>query len=268
MSKTRYVLLTGGTRGIGVHAAEALAEAGWTIVLVGRTMEALERVARPIQARRGLRSVQPEVLDLAGLEWNVGINHVGHAHLTWGLLDRLQANAPIVLTSSGAHRLEQDMPYMKAPRWPSAEELLWAPTDDPEMEQRRYPSSKLCNALFAVELERRLKVRSRINEPGFVPGTGLARDQPAIASFLFTWIMPAFAAWFPDGHTARHAGRHLAQMVLEPPSASLVVVDQPRPLPEVDRDEVRATELWTATLQAIARIRTSSSSIRHSVGGP
>src|ERR1700753_4127909 len=49
----RTVLITGGSSGIGAAAAEKIAEAGGTVVLVARTLENLEKVAGEIRASRG-----------------------------------------------------------------------------------------------------------------------------------------------------------------------------------------------------------------------
>lgn len=288
------VLLTGGTRGIGTWAARTLTATGVRVVVTGRDERSGAKLVEQLRGRHGPEAASFEAVDLAhlasidalvarldgplhgllcnagvayegplrrtrdGVEWNVGINHLGHAHLVFGLLDRLQAGAPVVFTSSGAHRLVEDQPYMKAPRWTSAEELLWPETDDPDLAARRYPISKLCNALFALELHRRLDVHTVIYEPGFVPGTGLARDQATVAGFLFRRVLPLLAPFADAVRTARQAGRDLAHhAITPPPSGSLIVGHEPMALPEVDRDEVRADELWRATTNAIARIRGS-----------
>lgn len=281
------VLLTGGTRGIGWHAARSLVDAGWHVIVAGRDLEVAQKTAERLCRRAGADAARAVFLDLGrlatvealtahwsdslqalvcnagvaydgplrltadGFEWNAGINHLGHARLTLGLLPRLDPGAPVVFTSSAAHRQTEDHEFMKAPRWTTAADLLVGTSDGPELTGRRYAISKLCNALFALELMRRHGVHSVIFEPGFVPGTGLARDQSPMAKLLFTWVLPAFASVMPVARTPRRAGRDLAQLVVDPPSAgSLVVGDETMPLPAVDRDEVRAAELWIATVAA------------------
>ncbi|OSC41236.1 SDR family NAD(P)-dependent oxidoreductase [Mycobacterium decipiens] len=49
----KVVLITGGSSGIGAAAANKIAEAGGTVVLVARTLENLEKVADDIRAIRG-----------------------------------------------------------------------------------------------------------------------------------------------------------------------------------------------------------------------
>lgn len=58
------VLVTGGSKGIGLAIAEAFADHGHDLILVARGREELDRVARDIQARTGVR-VMVFAMDLA-----------------------------------------------------------------------------------------------------------------------------------------------------------------------------------------------------------
>ena len=99
---------------------------------------------------------------------------------------------------------------MKAPRWPGVEEVLRPTQDDPDDRSRRYALSKLCNAYLVLELHRRLAsgaeaaprgVGVDLFEPGFVPGTRLARDQPTLAGWLFRWLLPGLRSVMPEAHS-------------------------------------------------------------------
>lgn len=64
----RTVVLTGATSGLGRAAADRLAAAGATLVLVGRDERRVERVCGELTATRGNDSVTPVVADLADLD--------------------------------------------------------------------------------------------------------------------------------------------------------------------------------------------------------
>jgi citronellol/citronellal dehydrogenase len=88
--KGRAAIVTGGGTGIGRAIAEALADHGVDLVLVGRRAEVVEAVARKIAADRGIRAtfVAGDVRDEAALE-----EAVAHAYRELGRLDILVNNA-------------------------------------------------------------------------------------------------------------------------------------------------------------------------------
>jgi NAD(P)-dependent dehydrogenase (short-subunit alcohol dehydrogenase family) len=59
----RIALVTGGGSGIGAATAIALAEAGWTVVIAGRRMGALENVVGRAPAGSTIRAVATDVTD-------------------------------------------------------------------------------------------------------------------------------------------------------------------------------------------------------------
>ena len=116
----------------------------------------------------------PYTLSEDGLEMNFAVNHLGHFYLTWLLQDVLVSSRPsrVVVVSSESHRfhsLSRDqsldfdlLPMPKSKYWP----IL------------AYGQSKLCNVLFAAELNRRLAehgVKSYSLHPGNMIHTGLSR---------------------------------------------------------------------------------------------
>ncbi|HOV04179.1 MAG TPA: SDR family NAD(P)-dependent oxidoreductase [Hyphomicrobiales bacterium] len=85
----RIVLVTGASRGIGYHAAKALAEAGAHVIALARTQGGLEELDDEIQAIGGSATLVP--LDLMDYE---GIDRLGAAiYERWGRLDGLLGNA-------------------------------------------------------------------------------------------------------------------------------------------------------------------------------
>ena len=85
----RITLVTGATRGIGYHAALALAEAGSQIIAVGRTQGALEELDDVITKAGGQCTLVP--MDLKNHD---GIDQLGSIiNERWGRLDGLFGNA-------------------------------------------------------------------------------------------------------------------------------------------------------------------------------
>ena len=143
----------------------------------------------------GVQVVSGTQLTDDGLEMTFGVNHLGHFALAAGLLDELARPARIVVVSSGTHDPAKRT-GMPSPRYTSGADLAHPPADgSTEDGRRRYTTSKLCNVLFTYELDRRLGHGERgvtVNafDPGLMPGTGLARDYPAVARFAWHAILP------------------------------------------------------------------------------
>ncbi|KAB2874281.1 MAG: SDR family NAD(P)-dependent oxidoreductase [Bauldia sp.] len=88
----RIAVVTGASRGIGYHAALALAEAGAHVVAVARTVGGLEELDDQIRARGGAATLVP--FDLEDFE---AIDRLGAAlYERWGKLDMLLGNAGLL----------------------------------------------------------------------------------------------------------------------------------------------------------------------------
>jgi len=217
----RVAVITGANRGIGFEAARVLANRGATVVLACRNV-ALADVAAT-ELRRGAPSGAVDVvrLDLAdlssiraaaqaiaerydrldllinnggvlmtpkattvdGFELQFATNHLGHFALTGLLLDRLLAaeGSRVVTVTSVGHVIGRIR------------------FDDLQRERRytragAYAQSKLANALFALELQRRLDeadatTQSLVAHPGSSK-TDISRHIPTIQRAL-----SPFARW-------------------------------------------------------------------------
>jgi NAD(P)-dependent dehydrogenase (short-subunit alcohol dehydrogenase family) len=207
----RRAIVTGGSSGIGVETARALAAAGAEITLAVRNTDAGERTAADISTTTG-NPVHVGLLDLAerrsvatfiagwtgpldllinnagvmlpdlrrtpeGWELTFATNHLGHFALALGLHDALAAagDARIVSLSSAGHR--------RSP-------VIF---DDINFTSRRYEpgaaygQSKTANVLFAVEATRRWAndgITANAVQPGPVAATNLNRhlDTDALAA--------------------------------------------------------------------------------------
>ena len=211
---SRVVFITGATNGIGRATAEALAAAGATVVVHGRSREKAEAAARDVAEKTGHRGVEAIVADFGELDQvrrmaaefrarhgrlhvlvnNAGlvafdrrathdgfvshfaVNHLAPFLLTNLLLETLTAGAParIVTVSSALHARGR--------------------IDFADLQAKRryggvsaYANSKLANVLFTTELARRLQssgVTANCLHPGVV-ATGLANDNKGL--FALGW---------------------------------------------------------------------------------
>lgn len=190
-----YVVVTGGTRGLGLQLARILSQAGFAVILTGRSTEAAAAAADRIGARGAaldlgsLASVTrfaAEVAELTsgrplyalvgnagrqvtqrsttadGFETTFGINHIGHVALIEELLRLTGPPRRLVLVSSGTHDPRQRTGMPDPLDQATARELAYpqprTAQDEPELMegQRRYTTSKLANVRTAFELSRRL----------------------------------------------------------------------------------------------------------------
>lgn len=193
----KTVVITGATSGIGFEAACAITAQGLRVIGVGRSAERCERareallsgmpeanvdfVCGDLSSQREVHAVADAILSLLGDEglWvlisNAGgvrswytttadgyemqfaLNHLAGFLLAHRLWPRLkQAGGRIILTGSNSHKMAR---------------MHWKDI----MFQRRYSclmaykQSKLCNMLFAAELNRRQSaVKAYVVDPGLV----------------------------------------------------------------------------------------------------
>jgi NAD(P)-dependent dehydrogenase (short-subunit alcohol dehydrogenase family) len=133
-----------------------------------------------------------------GFETTFAVNHLGHFLLVNLMLAQMASPARIVVVSSGTHDPAQTTgmppPVYRSARYIARPDEDSKPLDDERgtAGRRAYTTSKLCNVLFAYELERRLRAEKAVGsngrsitvnafDPGLMPGTGLARLRQARA---------------------------------------------------------------------------------------
>jgi NAD(P)-dependent dehydrogenase (short-subunit alcohol dehydrogenase family) len=199
-----HAIVTGGSSGIGVGPARALASAGAAVTLAVRDINAGERTAAHITATAGNDCVDVRRLDLAdrrsvatfvagwarpvhllinnagvmalpqleltpdGWELHFATNHLGHFAPAVGLHESLveACGARIVSLGSVGHHLSRVI----------FDDLHFAPRGyDPSL---AYGQSKTANVLFAVEAGRRWAddgITANAVRPGAISSTNLAR---------------------------------------------------------------------------------------------
>jgi NAD(P)-dependent dehydrogenase (short-subunit alcohol dehydrogenase family) len=153
---------------------------------------------------------------------NVLANHV--------LIDELRAHftppARIVITTSDTHfgDFKHNMGMVPAPRWREPRELSTPGTaDKPDRAaagRTAYSTSKLAVIYLVHALARRLPTGVEVFSfnPGFVPGTGLARDAGAITRFAAGRILPLMTLT-PYARSLTVSGADLAAAAIGPVSA-------------------------------------------------
>lgn len=205
---TRNVIVTGGSGGIGLEMAKAMAGAGHAVLLTGRNRDKLEAAIAEVNAAATGPEARGEQLDMGdfaavrrfaeetiaswpvvdvllcnaglytrklhtlpnGFEAMIGVMHLGHFLLTHLMLDKLLAGpAPrVVLTSSVAHKRGR---------------IDFASFTDPSRHRlgfSGYAQAKLANLMFARELARRYGDQG-LTANAFHPGavaTGIWRELP------------------------------------------------------------------------------------------
>jgi NAD(P)-dependent dehydrogenase (short-subunit alcohol dehydrogenase family) len=214
----KTAIVTGASSGLGVETVRALAGGGAHVVMPVRSRDKGEKVAAELRAATGNSAIEIAEMDLGdhasvsafadgfvargrplhilinnagvmatplrriegGFEAQFGTNHLGHMLLAGRLAPALLNGAPsrVVALSSIGHR--------RAP----------VNFEDPNFERRPYDKwdaygqAKTANALFAVELDRRLESRG-VTAYAVHPGgimTELQRDLSKEEMRAFGWI--------------------------------------------------------------------------------
>jgi protochlorophyllide reductase len=210
----KTAVITGATRGLGLHAAETIAATdGWTPVLAVRDLAAgrdvaartagavveldladLDSVRRaaarlvaghtPIDAlvlNAGLQVTRADRATADGFELTFGVNHLGHFLLTRLLVDA-GALAPArgsswwraERTSARFARPGASRPALARPARPRAPRRRLGPGRVLDVQARQRP-------VRARGVARLPDLTVDVFDPGLMPDTGLARDYPARA---------------------------------------------------------------------------------------
>jgi len=216
----KFVLITGGTDGIGKATAIGLARLGARVGITGRDRARAEQAAADIRAASGTPAVdtfaadmtsQAEVRRLAGAvldaypRLDVLINNVGgfwaHRHPTAEGLERtfaLNYLTPFLLTNLLLDRLKASAPARVVTVSSGVQATGRIDFDDLQgtrnySGQRAYSQSKLATVMFTNELARRLAgtgVTATCLHPGVVRTNFGAEDQARFFGVVSRVILP------------------------------------------------------------------------------
>ena len=215
----QLMIVTGANSGIGFHTARALASAGARVVFACRDSAAgAAAVERTLAAHPGVLA-EVSLLDLGSrqsisdfaqridadsvdtlicnaglfggpyqevdgaLERTVGVSHVGHFLLVRALLPELlaQGGGRVVMVASESHRTPSKLDFDRLPLTAAQYSGFVA-----------YGQAKLCNVLFASELQRRYGgegLTACSLHPGSMIPTNIARSS-SLAGFVMKLISP------------------------------------------------------------------------------
>jgi NAD(P)-dependent dehydrogenase (short-subunit alcohol dehydrogenase family) len=241
------ILMTGGSRGLGLVAAEKLTGTAKTKIMGVRNhaidlfgwethplnLASLTTVrsfvselpSEPIThliLNAGGQRPDADTRTIDGFEMTFATNHLAHYLLLRLLMPQLADGARVVVTSSGTHD-PREKTGVPPPRHAKAEWLAH-PDRDPNLDQsatvagmRAYSSSKLCNLMTALYLARSEEAGARdwsvyAYDPGLTPGTSLVRNQAWIVRALVWPLLPLVTPFSKGMNSMANAGRGLAQL--------------------------------------------------------
>lgn len=272
------IVMTGASRGIGrVAAAHIAQEPGTHLVVVDRRTADLGSLASTRAAAIEIRDRldRGDLPPLRGFVGNAGVQYTNARtegpdgleatftvnvlanHLFVRLLqDRFAAPARIVLTVSDTHfgDFKHNLGLVPGPVWQSPDVLArtgaFPRPDTTAAGRTAYSTSKLAAIYLVHEYARRLPagIDAVAYNPGFVPGTGLARDAGPVARFAMRRVLPALTLT-PFATSPSTAGRALADVVLgriTAPTGAYVDRRQVARSSEESYDPQREGDLWDA----------------------
>lgn len=267
-------LLVVTRRSAGAQLAEELSPDGQSASHVCADLDSLASVQSAVAEIRG-RLERGDLPPLRGFVGNAGVQYTNALtkgpegfestftinvlanHLFVRLLQgRFVAPARIVITVSDTHfgDFKHNMGVVPGPAWKSPDVLArpgaFSEPDTAGAGRTAYSTSKLAAIYLVHEYARRLPagIESLAFNPGFVPGTGLARNAGPIARFAMRRILPAMTLT-PFATSRETAGRHLADVVLGTTGAPTgSYIDRTRAARSSDEsyDTRREGELWDA----------------------
>jgi NAD(P)-dependent dehydrogenase (short-subunit alcohol dehydrogenase family) len=156
-----------------------------------------------------------------GWDTTFATNHLGPFVLTEALLPHLPDGATVVFVASATEDPERKLAKsvgFRGGRYISAEACArgeWKPGGATLPGVDAYATSKQCNLATAMVLARE-NPRLRINavEPGFIPGTSLARDANVFLRLLMKTVLRLIAPFMKDWSTPKRAGRVVSKLVI------------------------------------------------------
>jgi NAD(P)-dependent dehydrogenase (short-subunit alcohol dehydrogenase family) len=156
-----------------------------------------------------------------GFEATFTVNVLANHLLVRRLQDRFVTPGRIVITVSDTHfgDLRHNLLMVPAPTWRSPHVLArtgaFSRPGSTAAGRTAYATSKLAAIHLVHEYARRLPpgLDAVAFNPGFVPGTGLARNAGPVSRFAMRRVLPAMTLT-PFATSRGAAGRHLADVVL------------------------------------------------------
>ncbi|MFV0320588.1 MAG: SDR family NAD(P)-dependent oxidoreductase [Microbacterium sp.] len=199
-----------------------------------------------------------------GLESTFAVNVLANHILLTRLRSHLSSTARIVVTVSDTHfgDFRHNLAMVPGPKWQPVERLarVGAFPDPASVSAGRtaYSTSKLAAIYLVHEHVRRFPSGPSIlsYNPGFVPGTSLARDADAVSRFAMRWIMPLLTLT-PLATTPARAGRLLTDTALgavAAPNGAYIDRDRAAQSSPESYDAVREQHTWEVVEAIVAEV--------------
>lgn len=211
----------------------------------------------------GLQTVRPATATSDGFETTFGVNHLGHFLLANLMLPLMADNGRILFVASGTHD-PATKTGLPGPIWRHPSEFAkpdWGGEDSMTAGRRAYTTSKLCNIMTAFEMARRqTEAGSAITinafDPGFMPGSGLARDYPLPIRLAWYGVLPVLRLVNRRMNSTRGSGRNLAQLATASDFKDITgqYFEKLRPIvaSSLARDIENQAQLWAVSMQLTA----------------
>jgi len=208
----------------------------------------------------GLQTVKPATKTADGFETTFGVNHLGHFLLANLMLPLMADTGRILVVASGTHD-PATKTGLPGPIWRHPGEFAkpsWGKERPMTAGRRAYTTSKLCNIMTAFEMARRQTAAGStitVNafDPGFMPGSGLARDYPLPIRMVWFGVLPLLRLFNPRMNSTRSSGRNLAQLATDRAfkSATGQYFEKLTPITasSLARDTEKQAQLWAVSAE-------------------
>ena len=230
-------VIVGARRPAEASALRAVADGGRLQILpldlssLASTAAFADAVAMRLEGRRlasiaanaGIQNVGARRMTVDGYEDTLQANWLAHAVLIDRLLPFLEPGAPVVFTASGTHDPTDTGARLFGFRgglYPGIERVARGDLDDTVSAKQqgmdRYATSKLVAILHVYALARGTPAggpRWFAFDPGLMPGTGLARDRPAVERWAWSTVLPVLARAMPGASTPRRSAETYARLL-------------------------------------------------------
>jgi NAD(P)-dependent dehydrogenase (short-subunit alcohol dehydrogenase family) len=212
-----------------------------------------------------------------GFEATFAVNVLANHVLLSRLRARITTPARVVITVSDTHfgDLKHNLGMVPGPAWQDpavlARTSAFPKPDSAAAGRTAYSTSKLAAIYLIHEYARRLPDGIKIigYNPGFVPGTGLAREAGPLARFAMQHVMPMLTLT-PIATSRKAAGKYLADVVIgRTPAESGTYVDRTKVArsSEESYDPDRERRLW-GTVEELTRAFIAEDDATPEPGGP
>lgn len=272
--ENKTIVITGASDGIGKAAAKELKSLGNNVIIVGRSKEKTESVAKELDCPYYLVDYADldQVVKLAnelrkldridvlannaggvqnerqitkdGFEKTFQINHLGSFLLTYLLLDKLcECNATVIQTSSIAANMF------------SAFDIDDLNNEKDYTPFKAYVNGKLENVLFTRELDRRYKSKG-INAVAFEPGvvrTNFGAGSIKFVEFAYHSFLKYFFTISPEKSAKRLIWLSMAKPDKDFKTGNIYTKKKVMNIKFKDEDGKVAEELWNKSLKMIEK---------------